>query len=116
MFYMKLRLLLLSSLCFSLGNDSLACPRSYIPAGGIIVYHDPITSKDHLLFQTKNQTAVTDLKTGPVTFLDNSDKKILAEKKLMDGLFKMLAACNGMLSKEGLVSAALSLITKRPDF
>ncbi len=44
------------------------------------IFWNVIPTKDSLTLKTKKLTAVVDLKTGAVTFRDNSGKKILIEK------------------------------------
>jgi alpha-D-xyloside xylohydrolase len=127
---MKLRLHLLSLLCFSFINAVLAVPPSYLQTkDGVIVFTDPlftgtsravklevvseniirviaapgkeivaaqslltvyakradlfwnvVSTKETLTLKTKKLTAVVNLKTGVVSFRDNSGKKILIEK------------------------------------
>lgn len=49
---------------------------------------DVIPSKDSLTLKTKKLTAIVDLKTGAVTFRDQTGKKILAEKQPLGRQFQ----------------------------
>jgi alpha-D-xyloside xylohydrolase len=135
---MKLRLLLLSFLCFSFSNVLLSEPPSYIQTkDGVIVFTDPlytgaanavkleviadniirviaapgkeiaarqslitvytkrndlawnvIRSQENLTLKTKSLTAIVNLKTGAVSFLDAKGKKIVGEKPIAGRSFQ----------------------------